>query len=306
MGRKTLDSSTFWEKIYNLYPKVYRDEDANVKYALKRYLQALNSGGFAPVVEKTNELLTLYDPDKVNFAYTKELAASFGFDLFYGIPEDYARKVLPLFGTLYKRKGAIEDIEYLISVFSGFKSEVHTSGKFSEDSVFGECILGEFTLNGTNEYDYRVWISITLPSEVGESKFPDHEQLRRIIKEFMPFYVDAIVAYHFIYTDIVRKFRNIDSVNDITYTRYLIENAKLSEGIDIYNKDTATLGAQYELADMDVYIAPCIFGLGLFGDSIFGDIPYSVDIVSNSVELQTNDIPYITCTEEWEDEIIAV
>lgn len=187
MSRKTLDSSTFGSKLYKEFPKVYRDEDATVNYALKRYLQALNDGGFKPLIDKSNELLDIFNPDKVDVALIPHLFASFGFDLFYGLPEDYVRKLLPLLGTLYRRKGAIEDVEFLTTLLSGLHSEVNVD----EDPGYS--------------YNVDIVIDVDVPEEIAESKFPDHDQMRRIAVEFLPFYCDTTIRYHLLYSERDRK-----------------------------------------------------------------------------------------------------
>lgn len=162
------------EMLYQSLPAIYREYDKTVKYALKRYLQVFVEGGFQYALEETNGILDLYDPDKTAYKMLKYLYKSFGFDMFNDVSEFYQRKMLREIGELYKRKGSEEVVRYISSLISG--ANVH----FEYGDNYKENFKAELTLD--------------MDSGI-ESKIPTNEQLARILKEFLPFFMDVTFVF---------------------------------------------------------------------------------------------------------------
>lgn len=177
---KTLNGSTFGEKMYNTLPQKYRNDDSMVEYALKRYLQALSDGGFSKVIEESNGILDLNDPSKTPSEVLSILFEQYGLKIFNGVPDLYLRKLLPILGDLYARKGATTVIEYLTSIISDVKTDVIVSPNFSED----------YHIDLRLEMDY---------DRQGERDMPDKDQLYRILKEFLPFFIETTVIFVYLF-----------------------------------------------------------------------------------------------------------
>ena len=73
-----LSEEDFGLKIYNRFPPKYREDDLGQKLALKRYLQALADGGFRYIIQDTNGLLDLKDPDKTSMDALYKLYEQYG------------------------------------------------------------------------------------------------------------------------------------------------------------------------------------------------------------------------------------
>lgn len=179
---KILSQEDFGTKLYNSLPPMYRVADADVNYALKRFLEALADGGFAKVIEEINGFLTLIDPDKVDEELLPILFKHYGLEVFNGIPTMYLRKLLPLISDIYNIKGTVTAVEYLTSVVSGVKSSIELSEEFTENHT----------------------INVNLEMNYGDTQtdIPDQEQLLRIIKEFIPFYCDVLIVYLYIFEEL--------------------------------------------------------------------------------------------------------
>lgn len=177
---KTLTSELFNEKLYDTLPQLYHTQDSMVNYALKRYLGALVDGGYSKVIEETNGILDLNDPNKTPAEVLPIVFEQYGLKIFNGLPEMYLRKLLPILGDLYARKGATTVVEYLTAIISDVKAEVELSDNFLED----------YAINLRLEMDY---------DQNGARDLPDREQLLRIIKEFLPFFISVTVIYVYLF-----------------------------------------------------------------------------------------------------------
>ena len=182
---KLLAGEQFNEKLYNTLPPVYHNADSMVDFALKRYLNVLSDGGFSKVIEEVNGILDLNDPEKTPKEVLSVVFSQYGLEIFNGLPELYLRKLLPILGDLYARKGATTVIEYLTSIISDVKSEVIISPDFLED----------FHIDIKLEMDY---------DQQGARDIPDREQLLRIIKEFLPFFINVTIIFSYLFYELAR------------------------------------------------------------------------------------------------------
>lgn len=246
---KLLDPNTFGEKLYNTLPQMYRSDDATVGYALRRYLQSTAEGGFSHVISEINDLLDLNDPDKCPEEFLELVFKQYGFEAFNGIPEVYLRKLLPLLGELYNRKGTTTVIEYLTSVISGIKTDIAVSPNFSQD----------YTVNLRFEMDWD------------EQNFPNKNQLLRIIKEFIPFFVEVVVVLIYMFYESVslkteeKHLLDIQTVpyNDDTnlstkeYTHEILSTTN-EDSCEFYSTNTFrfsnVLNAPYAVLNGDIYL----------------------------------------------------
>lgn len=181
----TLNGTKFGERLYDTLPRLYHSEDEMVDFALKRYLQALSDGGYAYVIDELNGILDLNDPTKTPAEVLPVLFEQYGLPIFNGIPEAYLRKLLPILRDLYARKGATTVIEYLTSIISDVKSEVIISPDFKEN----------YHIDIRLEMDY---------DQQGARDLPDREQLLRIIKEFLPFFIEVTFIFSYLFYELAK------------------------------------------------------------------------------------------------------
>lgn len=181
----TLNGTKFGERLYDTLPHLYHSEDEMVDFALKRYLQALADGGYAYVIDELNGILDLNDPTKTPAEVLPVLFEQYGLPIFNGIPEAYLRKLLPILRDLYARKGATTVIEYLTSIISDVKSEVIISPDFKEN----------YHIDLRLEMDY---------DQQGARDLPDIEQLLRIIKEFLPFFIEVTFTFSYLFYELAK------------------------------------------------------------------------------------------------------
>lgn len=218
-----LDVENFGDKLYGTLPQMYRTDDADVEYALKRYLQSLADGGYTTVLEGINGLLDLKDPDKVPSNLLPILFKSYGMEIFNGIPEVYLRKLLPLISELYKLKGSITDVEYLTSIVSGVKVDVVLDDDYS------------------NNHKMEIKLEMDYEAEDKNEGLPDRDQLRRIVKEFVPFFCNVTIVYAYVFYEIATLHGEEEAVTrfniKIDDTDKLKVSEKLSERLIDLKKD---------------------------------------------------------------------
>lgn len=206
---KVMDSKTFSGKLYNTLPVMYHNADSMVDYALKRYLQVLSDGGYSFVVDELNGILNLNDPERTPSEVLGVLFEQYGLPLFNGIPEVYLRKLLPILGDLYARKGATTVIEYLTSIISDVKTDIVISPDF----------LNDYHVDLRLEMDY---------DQTGARDLPDREQLLRIIKEFLPFFIEVTIIFVYLFYE-TAKLQARESFEDFV-TEVRSEHSRLLSG----------------------------------------------------------------------------
>lgn len=184
MANGKIDSSTLGEKLFRSLPIVYQREDKNQRHALERYLKVLAEGGLSYVADETTGLLDLNDPEKTPYNALMVLFEQYGLSMFYGVPEAYLRKLLPIIGDLYASKGSISSIEYLTGIISDVKSEIILDENFYEN--------------------YHVYLTLDMTYDKKDKRdFPTENQLMRIINEFIPFFFNVTVSILADYNDLL-------------------------------------------------------------------------------------------------------
>lgn len=196
---KTLDSSNFGSKLYERFPPAYIEEDARQKYALKRYLQSANDGGFKEIIEDTNGLIGLVDYSQTRADILPLLLEHYGLEVFHGIPDDYLRYLVPQIGKIWETKGTVESIEYFTSLLSGIRTITEVTYDDNDDP-FMNVIL---------EMDYNVGDYI-----------PDAGRFKRLLENVIPFYVDYELIYRYLFSDLATLKEQESEFDKITDTKY--------------------------------------------------------------------------------------
>lgn len=178
MASTKLDPKDFGLKLYSRFPPSYRADDADQKYALKRYLETAADGGFKYIIEEQNGLLDLINPQTSPLEVIYLLYEQYGLDLFHGIPEEFLRAFLPNLGLAWAKKGSLDVVEYIVSSLSGIKTSMEVTYDDFDNPL--------------------VWVRLEMDFSVNEY-FPDTEQFNRILQHFIPFYCDALLIYSYVY-----------------------------------------------------------------------------------------------------------
>ena len=191
---KLLDSETFGDKIYNRFPEVYKKDDKNNEYYLKRYISTAGEG-FKCVIDETNGITDLKDYGKIDSKFLPVVYASHGIEIFNGLPELYLRNLIPILNPLLSRKGSLSAIEYLCSIISGIRCTVDTSN-FSDNN--------------------RVNVVVDMDSN-NTDNFPSVEQMWRILREFVPFYCNVSLVFSYKYQDTISVLFKDSNFLDVIY-----------------------------------------------------------------------------------------
>lgn len=182
MANGRIDSSTLGDRLFQSLPRVYQREDRFQKHQLERYLKVLAEGGFSIVADETSGLLDLNDPEKTPYNVLMVLFEQYGLSMFHGVPEAYLRKLLPIIGDLYSRKGSISAIEFITGIITDVKTEI---------------ILDEDFYN-----NYHIDLTLDMTYDKKDKRdFPTEEQLMRIINEFIPFFFNVTAVILADYND---------------------------------------------------------------------------------------------------------
>lgn len=278
-SRTIITPNTFWEYIYNRFPQSYKLDDEGVDFALKRYLQGLGKG-YESTLEDANGLLNLYDASLVKSEILPHLFKSFGFEVFNGLPEDYLRNLLPALGFLYARKGSLDIIDYLVSIVSGVKSEVEVE-------------------EGTGDYTKGVRVYIDLDYDAGEVAFPDDEQMRRIIREFVPFYCDVTVVFQISYSDVASLRNNIDNhFDEVSQSFSEIDGFRVIEDED---EPVITYIYREKVQLKQTPVPAMILGVHKLNEALLGHAGDDVDSFSDTIIQGEN--PQMTGVEVSEDAV---
>lgn len=174
-----LDSGTFWEKVYERFPEVYKEMDRLNEYYLKRYIKSAGSG-FEACIDEMNGIFKLLDSNNCPEYFLSNLCSAYGFDSFNGLPNRFLKGLLPYLNLLYARKGSYSTVEYLSSVVSGCKVIV------TEDSDFANTHI--------------LHVAVDMDTSIADD-FPDNKQLTRVIREFIPFFCIASTEYKYRFED---------------------------------------------------------------------------------------------------------
>ena len=155
--RITKISEQFGDYLYHRLPKVYRDYDVAIDrrvktdsgeevkrfYTLQEYLYSFADGGFKPLLEDLEAIITLIDPMQCPEQFLPIMLQHFGLDFIEDIPVKFQRRLIQNTVTLYKKKGTIPAVAFLARELSGFDVTI-------EETERGDV---EFALVKLNAYE---------------------------------------------------------------------------------------------------------------------------------------------------------
>lgn len=133
--RITKISEQFGEYLYHRLPKVYRDYDVAIDrkvknsdgtedlkrfYTLEEYIYSFAEGGFQPLLEDLEAIITLIDPMSCPEEFLPMFLQHFGLDFIEDIPVKFQRRLVQNIVTLYRKKGTIPAVAFLARELSGF------------------------------------------------------------------------------------------------------------------------------------------------------------------------------------------
>lgn len=201
---KRFDVQNLGERLYETLPRYYRAKDDDNKESLRRYLYALVDGGIGVAAKEADGILDIVDPMNTPEAALPILAKQFGFDLFNGIPVLYSRKLVQTLGDMYARKGCVDVLEYIAGVVADVKVVVHESSGLDTQKLNGTNLNDTFKLVG-DEWEKRFSMELVVEMDWDRPEslhdLPDVDMMKRIAKDFVPFFVDVTIVYSFIYVE---------------------------------------------------------------------------------------------------------
>ncbi len=178
---KLLESKDFWERIYDRFPDMYKRDDAGTNYALKRFIESAGAG-FEYVIDEVNGIVDLIDSSKTPIQFIENLYNSLGLEVFYGLPETFLRNLVPYINSMFALKGSTSAVEFMSNVVSGVKCELDTSN-------IEEHLIVRLVMDMNNS-----------------SRFPNLQQMERIVKEFIPFYLTTLIMYSYLFIEEIKLF----------------------------------------------------------------------------------------------------
>ena len=277
-----LSENDFGLKLYERFPKQYQLDDVAQKFTLKRYMQTAGDGGFKFIIQDANGILDIVNPSTTEKSVLYALYEQYGLEMFNGIPEEYMRALLPYLGSAWEKKGSLDIIEFVASTLSGIKVETVTTYKDDHTSLFGEALFGDAIFGNTDKYSYPV-ATVKLDMDFALSDyFPDTVQFKRILKNFVPFYVYLILVYSYVYSDEAGFTRKEYSFDNIIDTKE--ENRKL--GIkEVTSYTMQLLEEEEEELSRSIEESNAVFQDGSpFGYMLFGYTPNTYNITDNKTE----------------------
>lgn len=180
MAEFIMNSEGFGLKIYERFPPRYQEDDADNRFALRRYLDACGDGGFKYGIDEWNGILNFANPDQATSQALPLLYEQYGLPIFNGIPEQYLRYLLPRLGRAWQKKGGIDVIEFVASALAGVRT--NTTVKYDQDNNV--------------DIDLRLEMDYALGDY-----FPDTKQLYRLLEKFLPFYLGMTIIYVYVFHD---------------------------------------------------------------------------------------------------------
>lgn len=175
-----LNSENFGSKIYGRFPSKYREDDADVNFALKRYIESLSDGGFKYAIDEINGITDIIDPSKTQSEALPILFKQFGLEIFNGIPEIYLRHLLPKLGEAWSKKGSLSVVEFITASLTGIKTSSFVEYDKEENPTVGVRL----------EMDYNIG-----------DYFPKAHQFSRLLKNFVPFYCNLNLIYSYLFDE---------------------------------------------------------------------------------------------------------
>lgn len=177
-----IDKDKFLKDLYNKLPAVYRQEDSDGGLPFYRYLQALVDGGFVNIIDGSNNLLDLLDPERCPEEVLPLFYKSVGLTYFKDIGVEYHRRFLSNFGALMKRRGTYRSIKYLVATLTGLDVDLTYERRYNNSDK-----------HGTVSRDLTVKLIANTVEQV--NKLPiSMRVVERFISTQLPFYITVAVT----------------------------------------------------------------------------------------------------------------
>ena len=178
--------SPFTDSAYNKLPVIYRKMDEQIGKPLYRYLQSLIEGGYSDVIQGTDNLLDLVDPQACPDEFLPYYFKSMGIEWYPDmITEErgtyYLRTFLNNIGEIYKRRGTESVIKYIAKTLTEMDVELTYTRDFNEDLTTKARTMWVNILAETEEQIAKVEVS----SKV----------IKRFIDTQVPYYLTTVVTY---------------------------------------------------------------------------------------------------------------
>lgn len=169
--------SQFTEYLYNRLPSIYRTTDK--EELLRRFIECFVEGGFAPLLQETQEIMNILDVDKCPSQFLPNLCAMYGYEYTLELPELFQRRLLKHIVELYKRKGTKSVVRFIARELTGFESEIIENKDFTPEQI-------ELTHWDKRFEHYRNFIlKLTAPYE--DSQLYNKEDIViKLVKDFIP------------------------------------------------------------------------------------------------------------------------
>lgn len=158
-------------------PKLYRDADIDVDFALKRFLQTIVDGGYSFALHDAEGLRSLINPVTCPDEFFPMLYESFGLTYYNDIDIRYQRKFLSNYGEIMRRKGTYACVNYLVRTVTGIPVTLtYTRSHKGQEGRFLVVTLVAETMEQLEGIDTSIQV------------------IQRFVQDFVPFFVDAVVV----------------------------------------------------------------------------------------------------------------
>lgn len=302
--------------LYERLPDIYRSRDIeeNINYTLKKYLgvlqEELNTLG-----KDTIALENLYDLEKCPKEFLPIISKMLGYDYIDEVNEGVQRKILSALFYLYKRRGTKQVLEYIAREFTGGNAiitEYSTEDKNPVFNTWSKELEEEGKVTDTFSGSYTSSTPIYFTKDAGKieqgivitlvNDDVDIMLLKRLLKQFMPFYCKVLVrgTPKQRYEDRV-NIKCIDSITKPLYEQHLSLEAPLSIKENLINNATMissgtnSLSVNEESNDLIVlsstYIAYMIVAnLCNLCEIQFTDVNLARDFMKGGIEVLKDEI----------------
>nr|DAI99404.1 MAG TPA: tail protein [Caudoviricetes sp.] len=315
----------FTKYLYESLPAIYRLEDIHQSYTLKRYLDVL--GDYMNFVcNETENIMDLYDVDKMPVNFLKRYASLFDFPLYEDMPEALQRRLLSNLVPILRRKGTREVIEFVAREVTGcdinvIEGDSRAFATWSDplDLPVGYNVPLTFELTQTMPYKYcgdidtnrfTMYVSIIADIVGGmltEKELREKETvLRNYLKDLIPSYLNLVFlvtareevddVFEEETTMIVDEQLTKNDIVDYERTFGRVSYTITDTGLDLYNAEIVKMDVDSTYSDLliEIYetseLALIVSKEEFIGDTPIGDSP------------PTHDTDEITILAEYKDE----
>lgn len=287
----------FGDYLYYRLPKVYRDYDVEIKRVeedegghkventyktLQEYLRAFALGGFQPMLEDLEAIISLIDPATCPEQFLPLMLQHFGLDYIEDIPVKFQRRLLQNAIILYKKKGTLPAVVFLARELSGFSVHV-------EETERGGVAFALVKLDAYDNEDAELLLAQSV--------------IQRYIHLFLPTTAQSEVVVTYGYTEGIHINSTASYPSDTDHVKYDVSEdyidhlGKVWEGL--YDEEYDVL---QKCVDDDFATVRLINGMAI--DEEFYVYPFDITSLTNKLDEGDGDYVFTNgiCTE---DEIIT-